>query len=168
MNRSRASNRAAKRPGRGQEGFSLLEVMIALVLTGAVVVALLQLTRAQMNSQAAALDRLAVLDQAGELMNQWLSAPQLAPGVYRGRAGSADWTVEIIERVSDQPLPRFNPDDIAGASQDPAGWDMPPELRRNPATIYIIKVCGRWRELSGPKELCLESERIAPQERRTF
>jgi hypothetical protein len=37
-------------------------------------------------------------------------------------------------------------------------------LRSDPADILAVKVCGRWRENGRTKELCLESERIAPVE----
>ncbi|MCB2189624.1 MAG: prepilin-type N-terminal cleavage/methylation domain-containing protein [Deltaproteobacteria bacterium] len=173
---------------QNQAGFTLLEVLVALTLASTALAALLYLVRLQTDSELTVQERLEVVTQGAELLNQWLMAPRIMPGVYEGATRQGrKWTVTVTKAgpSAEEELPALSGpgsgtsnDNGAftqgvlspGSSLDEENPDSPSALGRNTparaasqaAILLGVEVCCRWKTYKEKRVLCMSSNRTSP------
>jgi prepilin-type N-terminal cleavage/methylation domain-containing protein len=127
---------------RGEAGFSLIEVVVALALLGLVLAVLIDSVRSGLGSasRAAALAPPLALAEA-KLAAVGITAP-LAPGDTSGQdASGIGWRVSVDD---------YRDDGFAGPSADAPGVPK----------LYRVRVTATWQQGGAPRSLSLESLRL--------
>jgi prepilin-type N-terminal cleavage/methylation domain-containing protein len=138
---ARTPRRAGRR--RGEAGFSLIEVVVALALLGLVLAVLTDSVRTGLSgaSRAAALAPPLALAEA-KLAAVGITAP-LSPGATSGEdAGGIAWRVVVDD---------YRDDGVDAPSSDAPGVPK----------LYRVRVTATWQQRGAPRSLSLDSLRLA-------
>jgi Tfp pilus assembly protein PilV len=128
-------------PG-GSEGFILLEVLVATVLMGVVLVALLQVLTSAIWAQEASLGHMQALLVAEKVLQENCDVSSLAAATYQGRDGDFNYLVRIT--------PQY---ELAN-----------PQLNHL-VMCSLIQVTVSWQERGHTKSLALETVRTMVQKK---
>lgn len=82
--------------GKSQEGFTLLEVLVAMTIVGLGVVTLLQIFSLGLRLQARSIVRTEAIVQGARVMDELLARKRLGEGSERGKlANDGHWTSQV-------------------------------------------------------------------------
>lgn len=131
-------------PGRGRrdQGFSLLEVLVATTLVGLVLVVLLQVMTSGLRAQAAVRGQARALQVAEKVLGEYSTAKNLTEGSYQGQEGKFAYRLVLT--------PQYEVKE-AGVGK----------LLR----IYHLQVTVSWPEAGRTKALNLQTMRTVVQKR---
>ena len=138
--------------GRGAAGFSLLEVAAALLVAGLGLIAVLRLASYSDEERALAQGKLVVLRQARSVLDEWMSRPDLEPGVYRGKT-SEGWLYRVRATLQEDEAPQS-----PTTTQDKTrGLGARFNPRRGLPRRFSVQVCLSPGPGTSGEGLCLES-----------
>lgn len=123
-------------PGAGEEGFSLLEVLIATVIMALVLVVLLQVLTAGARAREAVQNRTQAMIVADKILEEYCRAENLSAGRYQGQEGLFTYKVEIE--------PQYELIDARATSQ---------------VVCYLLHTTVFWKERGKIKSLGLQTIR---------
>lgn len=127
-----------KRPIRRQEqGFSLLEVLVATGLMSVLAAILLQVMTVGLRAQKASLDQAQALEVAGQVLQEYSREALLGPGTFQGSQGPFAYVVRIT--------PEYQ---VAAGRTD-----------NTQITCYLLQVAVMWKEKGKPKSVELSTMR---------
>jgi len=129
-------------PASGAEGFSLLEVLVATVLMGLVLVVLLQVLSSAIRAQEASWGHTEALLVAEKVLEENCQINTLSGGTYQGRDGRYDYVVTIAPQ-----------------------YTMANPLSGQQIRCSTVKVAVPWQERGQHKTLELETLRTGAQKK---
>jgi len=124
----------------GSEGFSLLEVLVATIIMGLVLVVLLQVLSSALRAQKSSWGHTQAVLMAEKVLQENCEINTLAGGTYQGRAGRYDYVVQVT--------PQYQLAELFA------------DLR---VTCSLIQVTLTWQEWGRQKTLELQTIRTAAQ-----
>jgi prepilin-type N-terminal cleavage/methylation domain-containing protein len=122
---------------RVEQGFSLLEVLVATGLMAVLAAIHLQVMTMGLRAQKASLDQTKALEVAGQVLQEYSREALLVPGAFQGSQGPFAYVVSIT--------PQYQ---VAAGRTD---------NRR--ATCYLLNVSVTWQERGKPKSVQLSTMR---------
>ncbi len=127
-----------KRPiNRQEQGFSLLEVLVATGLMAVLAAILLQVMTVGLRAQNASLNQAQALEVAGQVLQEYSREALLAPGTFQGNQRSFTYLVRIT--------PQYEV--AAGRTEN------------TQITCYLLNVSVAWKEKGKPKSVELSTMR---------
>jgi len=114
-------NRKSSSRNKRDAGFSLLEVLVATVLMGLVLVAIIQVLATTLRAQEASRSNTQAV-VAGEKILEEFSAKELARGVYQGQEGRFDYQVNLTPQFQ-VPFPNQNRQLVCSLLTVTLSWD---------------------------------------------
>lgn len=127
--------------GKAEQGFSLLEVLVATGLMAALAAILLQVMTVGLRAQKASLNQARALEVASLVLQEYSREALLAPGVFQGSQGPFAYVVRIT--------PQYQM--AAGRAESTR------------ITCYLLNVSISWQEKGRPKSVELSTLRTLVQ-----
>ena len=127
---------------RGDDGFGLLEVLVATTLMGAMLVVLLQVLTTALRAQETSLGHIQALLAAEKVLQESCEASSLEAATFQGRDGGFDYRVQVSPQ-----------------------YEVSNPLIDQMIMCSLIQVTVSWRERGQLKSLALETIRTVVQKK---
>jgi general secretion pathway protein I len=115
--------KARSKRRRGDAGFTLIEVLVALAVVAVALAAIGSLIAATVRGTRSIDSRLALVETARTVMTGLPDRSQLAPGSFNGQLAGHRWRVEVLPFAADflDPSSQWLPQSIIVTVQAPTG-----------------------------------------------